>query len=187
MKRITRLIPVVGLVVGLAFGWLVYPHLAFEAEPLAVPFSHLAHVGEDVGMECGDCHDHGRGRSLAMPAMESCLDCHDAIPGIDATADELLAIARPWVSRLEQPEGVRFGHPQHVELAGLECATCHGDHGQSTMSPPVQRNRISQYARALWGRDGLGPARATAGMEMADCVRCHREQAVVQSCLDCHR
>lgn len=188
MSRPLRFVaPLVGVLCGLALGWWGYPHLIFEPEPAGVPFSHSVHTGEDVAMECTDCHDHGAGRSLAMPALAQCADCHDEIPGMTVTIDDPLLEARPWTSSLQQPEGVRFSHPQHLSLAGLECVACHGDHGSSTSVATVQRNRISQYVRALWGRPGLGPRTAGAGMEMGDCVRCHDQNEVVQSCLDCHR
>lgn len=178
---------ILGLACGLVLGWWGYPHLVFERVAAPLPFSHALHTGEDVGMECGDCHDHTSGRALAMPSVGQCADCHDEIGGVELAADPEFAASRPWIASLRQPEGVRFGHPQHVELAGLACAECHGEQASSETSSALYHNRISGYQRALWGRHGLGPAERSPGMEMSDCVRCHEQREVVQSCLDCHR
>ena len=188
MKRFGGSLPwVVGVVTGLALGWWGYAALVFEERVPAVPFSHAVHTGEAVGMTCDDCHRTSNVRAISLPTVDDCTACHMDFPGIDRDLEELLALSEPWPSSLEQPEGVRFSHAQHVDLAGMECSVCHGDHGTSTSAGSVAVNRISGYPRALWGRDGVGPAGGAHAMEMSDCVGCHEQRGVVQSCLDCHR
>ena len=188
MRHVLRLLPLsVGLACGLLLGWWFVPHLLFEARVPIVPFSHAVHAGEDVGMACADCHRASADGAVAMPTLDQCTDCHDGFPGVESDLETLLAAEPIWRSRLEQPEGVHFPHATHVDLAAMDCATCHGDHGASDTATVVYVDRISEYSRALWDRPGVGPGSADHGMDMGDCSRCHDQRGVVQSCLDCHR
>lgn len=188
MNAFLRSLPVaLGALVGLTLGWWILPGVVFEDANPAVPFSHAVHTGDDVGLECDDCHRVRDVRAVSLPTAAQCIDCHDEIPGSDFDLESALARDDLWGSSLRQPEGVHFSHAQHVDLAALACTACHGDHGQAATATVVARNRISGYPRALWGRDGVGPMNDHGAMEMSDCVRCHDQRAVVQSCLDCHR
>lgn len=183
-----------GLVTGLALGWWVYPHLVFESVEQPLDFSHRLHVGEDVGMECLDCHGFEGARTIRVPTTDRCVFCHEEAltdsPDEIRLVEDYIAREREveWLVYSRQPAGVRFAHAQHTELAELECSACHGAHAETETLPPLLRNRISTYSRALWGRGGLGPGDDhPRGLEMSDCDRCHRERDVEQSCLDCHR
>lgn len=182
------------LAVGLALGWLVLPDLFFERVDPPLSFSHAVHTGEDVGLDCASCHGLDETRAITLPTLETCAACHSEMLGDSpqerVLVDEYVAAGREvdWPVHARQPEGVRFSHAQHVVLAELECGACHGDYGQLAATPPLFVNRLSGYPRALWGRGGIGPSPASfASLEMNDCVDCHRDRQVVQSCLDCHR
>lgn len=188
MKVALRSVPwIVGLLCGLAVGWWAVPALLFEERSDVVPFSHALHTGGSVGMDCSDCHRSAVDGDVVLPAVDACADCHESIPGVELTLDDLRRQGCGWDASLRQPEGVRFSHAQHVDLAGLDCAACHGDIGASTAARSIPINRISGYPRSLWGRSGVGPASSSHGMEMSDCAGCHEQREVVQSCLDCHR
>lgn len=192
MKLVTPV--TIGLVCGLAFGWWGYPRLAFEAIEQPLDFSHLTHTGDAVGMDCMDCHAGSDERFVSIPAIEQCAACHESPLTENAVelrlVDEFVTPGREieWLVYSRQPAGVRFSHAQHIELAGLECASCHGGHAATATLPPLYRNRLSTYGRSLWGRGALGPDQgAPRGLDMNDCDACHRERGVVDSCLDCHR
>ena len=180
-----------GLLVGWALGWWAGPALLFETVQPPLAFSHVVHT-EEAGMACADCHGLDPDRAIALPTTSDCALCHESVLGESEAerrlVEEFVVPGRPlvWTASLEQPEGVRFSHAQHVELASLDCEACHAPRGASTDGRGVPLNRISAYPRALWGRDAVGPDPRGA-MEMSDCVDCHRHEAVVQSCLDCHR
>lgn len=188
MKRFGGSLPwVVGIVTGLALGWWGYAAVVFEEQGPVVPFSHAVHTGDAVGMTCADCHRTREVRAVALPTLDDCTMCHGEFPGVEYDLAELQALPELWRSSLAQPEGVRFSHAQHVDLADMDCAVCHGDHGAADAARTVAVNRISGYPRALWGRGPVGPDEASHPMEMSDCVDCHDRRGVVQSCLDCHR
>jgi len=81
-----------------------------------------------------------------------------------------------WAVYARQPENVYFSHAAHVKLAHLECSSCHRDHGQADTLRLYEEDRISGYSRDIW-RD----------MKMDDCVACHRQRGIENSCLDCHK
>lgn len=71
----------------------------------------------------------------------------------------------PWRRIYDVPSHVYYSHRRHVTVAGIECATCHGDIGASTAPPRAPLNDIS----------------------MAFCIACHEEQEVTTDCNACHR
>ena len=93
-----------------------------------------------------------------------------------------------WASYSRQPENVYFSHVTHVKLGAMKCEQCHGDHGATATLRPYQQDRVSGYSRDIWGRPA-GPfgLRAAGGMTMDDCIRCHEQNQLEHSCLDCHK
>jgi predicted CXXCH cytochrome family protein len=71
----------------------------------------------------------------------------------------------PWNRIYDVPGHVYFSHRRHVAVAGVECATCHGDIASSTTPPPAPLNDIS----------------------MAFCIDCHEKEEVTTDCNACHR
>jgi menaquinone reductase, multiheme cytochrome c subunit len=186
---------VLGFVAALAGGWLALPHALYQRIEQPVQFSHLTHSEEAIGMACADCHSlEPGGRFTGIPPLEQCAGCHSEPLGESAAeklfVDDYVATGRevPWLVYARQPENVYFSHAPHIGLAGIECQRCHGDHGISAALPPLERNRISTYSRAIEGRSIVRVGRnRTDGMKMNDCSHCHRERGVVESCLTCHK
>ena len=184
-----------GLLLSLAVGWLVFPLALYETIEQPLQFSHKAHTGESAGMSCEDCHSFREDGSFSgIPRVENCAGCHSEPQG-DSKAESILVDKYvsaereiPWLVYSRQPDNVHFSHVQHVKSAEIPCERCHGPHGHSDRARPFQRNRISGYSRDIWGQSISGIARAEwDGMKMDDCVACHAERGVVDSCLLCHK
>lgn len=188
------LLCVLGLAAGLVAGWVVLPAFLYGRQEQPLPFNHLIHA-EAASMSCEDCHRFADdGSFTGIPATSSCADCHSEAQGdTDAErrlVDDYIAGGHevPWLVYARQPDNVYFSHAPHVRRAGIECRRCHGDHGQSTVTPVYEFNRISTYSRNIWGPRiwGGGPD-AWDSMKMSACVKCHAERGVKDHCLMCHK
>lgn len=178
----------------LAAGWLLFPALLYTSTPQPAQFSHQAH-GEAAGLTCDTCHGFtAEGRFAGIPTTESCAGCHSGLLGETESEKHFFAnFVEPgrevnWLIYSRQPDNVRFSHARHVQVGKMECAECHGPHGESESLKAFERNRISGYSRDIWGprmlRVGLKPGQ---GMKMDDCMACHRDRQVEAGCLGCHR
>ena len=173
-----------GCVIALGMGWVVFPRAMYTTANQPFAFSHSAHTGDKGGMKCEDCHSLGvDGKFSGIPKLEQCAGCHAQPVKGSAAEKEFIAnyVATgheiPWQVSSRQPENVYFSHASHLKLAKLECTKCHGNHGKSATLEPFQRNRVSGYSKAIADRH----------MEMGDCEKCHRENGLKNSCLDCHK
>jgi hypothetical protein len=189
-----RLAFVLGLAGGLAAGWLLLPHLLYERQLQPLNFDHAMHTG-DVGMACADCHAfRADGSFTGIPAVAACADCHSETQGESPAerrlVDDYVVAGRevPWLVYSRQPQNVHFSHAAHVELAGIECERCHGNHGETSSLPPYEVNRLSTYSRRIWGPRvaGGGPGMGDS-MKMSDCSGCHARRGVQDHCLMCHK
>jgi len=194
-KYIGHLSFAIGLFGALAIGWVVFPAMLYEQTEQPMQFNHALHVGDDVGMECDECHGfNDQGEFTGIPGIDNCAECHEEPLG--ETENELRLVEDyisqnreiPWLVYSRQPDNAHFPHAQHVVLAELPCERCHGPHGETTCLRPFERNRLSGYSRDIWGPaiSGMG-TKEWEGMKMDDCTRCHKENGVVESCLDCHK
>ncbi|WP_029898488.1 menaquinone reductase multiheme cytochrome c subunit QrcA [Desulfohalovibrio reitneri] len=169
-----------GLLLGLGFGWFVFPQLLFSEETQPVQFSHRVHM-EDVGMACDECHYYREDGSFnGYPSNEECAMCHFAPTGGDREADKAIdhfvteyyekGVEVPWVTYQEQPDNVYFSHIAHD---GWDCAECHPDIGNADDSPKAYRNRLTGYTKTT--------------MKMWECERCHARSGVSNACYVCHK
>lgn len=149
---------------GLIVRWTVEPKVV---QPIL--FNHSVHI--ENGLDCTDCH-HGAesSRRATIPAIEVCADCHEEAMGeseaealVVASVAESESILWRRVSLL--PEHVYFSHRRHTAVAGIECATCHGD--MASLDEP--------------------PRRALFLETMDDCLQCHADQDATDDCNACHR
>lgn len=195
MKRHSRIPFWGGMALTLVLGWFGLPLVLYEHIEQPVQFSHELHSGENVGVPCEDCHSfHDDGRFNGIPTVEKCAECHSEVLGETENEKRLVEIyvqpnrKIPWQIYARQPENVFFSHAIHSRLAELSCQQCHGEHGNSTMLRPLQRNRISGYSRDIWG-SSISRIRNESweGKKMDDCSRCHADMGVGESCLDCHK
>lgn len=183
-----------GLLGMLLFGWFVFPSLMYKKFEQPIQFSHITHT-ELTGMSCMDCHYiKSDGQFSGIPTNENCSMCHMGVLG--ETEDERIFVEEyllqdrevPWFIYSRQPENVYFPHVHHIQLAEIECESCHGDHGSTESLRPFERNRLSGYSRDIWGpsitRINNPPG---IGMKMNDCIRCHENEELTIGCIGCHK
>jgi cytochrome c2 len=102
-------------------------------QPIA--FSHRIHAGQ-YEIDCKYCHTGVmKGKSATIPTVNICMNCHNRITsGTNTGENEIGKIRRAfeenkpieWVRIHNLPDLAYFNHSQHVNVAGIECQTCHG-------------------------------------------------------------
>jgi len=130
-------------------------------QPIA--FSHKVHAGQ-YEIECKYCHTGAmKGRSANIPSPNICMNCHTQIrSGTNTGESEIAKIVaavetnKPieWVRIHNLPDLAYFNHSQHVNVAGVECQTCHG--------PIEEMDVVKQYSL----------------LTMGWCIDCHRKTDV---------
>ncbi|WP_394776490.1 cytochrome c3 family protein, partial [Flavobacterium sp.] len=153
-------------------------------EPIQpIHYSHKIHAGDNE-INCKYCHSAARvSKNAGIPSLNVCMNCHknisevaestatpeyskafydaqiqklyDAV-GWDKAKQSYTGKTQPvkWVRIHNLPDFVYFNHSQHVNVAGVECQTCHG---------PVQEFEImKQYSK----------------LTMGWCIDCHRKTDV---------
>ncbi|MCC5943457.1 MAG: c-type cytochrome [Bernardetiaceae bacterium] len=124
-----------------------------------IKFSHKLHAGF-YEIDCEYCHTGAsRGKSAVIPSANICMNCHGEIrQGSPEIQKIYQAIENDtpiqWVRIHNLTDLSYFNHSQHVNVAGLECQTCHGE---------VQEMEVVQQVSLL---------------TMGWCINCHREQKV---------
>ena len=139
-------------------------------QPIA--FSHKIHAGEQ-GIDCNYCHHTARdSKHAGIPSLNVCMNCHTYInEGTQTGKTEIYKIyeaigfdpttrtyipdfeEKPveWVRIHNLPDLAYFNHSQHVNVAGVECQTCHG--------PVEEMDELYQYSK----------------LTMGWCINCHLE------------
>jgi mono/diheme cytochrome c family protein len=130
-------------------------------QPIA--FSHKIHAGQ-YEIDCKYCHTGVmKGKSATIPTVNICMNCHNQIKsGTNTGEGEIGKIVRAyqenkpieWVRIHNLPDLAYFNHSQHVNVAGVECQTCHG---------PVQEMDVVRQHSLL---------------TMGWCIDCHRKTDV---------
>jgi hypothetical protein len=191
-----------GLIVSLLVGWILFPQLLYSQKKQPVEFDHVLH-NDLVGEGCESCHFfRDDGSYSGVPTLAQCIDCHEEVNGDDPEevkfVEEYVWNYRevPWLVYSRQPDCVFFSHAAHVKMGGMDCVTCHGNIGQSESLKPYEENRISGYSRDIWGKNIAGIKRNPWDrMKMDDCAACHKKNNVnlasVQTqrggCFVCHK
>lgn len=176
---------IVGLVVSMILGWVIFPALLYSKQKQPFNFNHKLHL-EQVDEDCESCHYfRDDGSFSGIPSLDSCLDCHDEMLG--ESEDEAIFIKEyvekdrevPWLVYSRQPACVYFSHAAHVVLGKMDCEACHGHIGESEVSRVYEENRITGYSRDIWGKNIAGFKRNSWDrMKMDDCAECHAEVGV---------
>ena len=140
-------------------------------QPIA--FSHKLHAGEQ-GIDCNYCHHSAReSKHSGIPSLNVCMNCHTYVNegkseagtqeinkiyeaiGFDPNSKTYISgyDQKPveWVRIHNLPDLAYFNHAQHVNVAGLDCQTCHG--------PIEEMDEVYQYSK----------------LTMGWCINCHRE------------
>lgn len=136
-------------------------------QPIA--FSHKLHAGA-YEIDCKYCHTGVmKGKSATIPSVNICMNCHRAVKTESPQIQKIWAAAdwnaetltfgpnqKPieWVRIHNLPDLAYFNHSQHVNVAGVECQTCHG--------PIQEMDVVKQYSL----------------LTMGWCIDCHRKTDV---------
>jgi len=130
-------------------------------QPIA--FSHKIHA-DQYEIDCKYCHTGVmKGKNANIPSPNICMNCHNQIKSGTNTGDgEIAKIVsayennKPieWVRVHNLPDLAYFNHSQHVNVAGVECQTCHG---------PIQEMDVVRQHSLL---------------TMGWCIDCHRKTDV---------
>ncbi|MFV0539961.1 MAG: c-type cytochrome, partial [Aestuariibaculum sp.] len=166
-----------------AYGYFMQIGIDQGYQPVQpIHFSHKIHAG-DNNIDCKFCHSSARvSKTSGIPSLNVCMNCHKSIYEYngETTAEytkefydgEIKKLydavgwsdedqsytgeTKPvkWVRIHNLPDFVYYNHSQHVEVAGLECQTCHG---------PVEEMEVMyQYS----------------SLTMGWCIDCHRKTEV---------
>jgi hypothetical protein len=192
------LIPIIAFAIGFGAhffpGWIIFPHILYAKKEQPINFNHKLHV-EEMG-ECEACHYFREDGSFSgVPKLATCLDCHEEQLGSHPEEAKLITEyvepgkEIPWLIYARQPQCVFFSHAAHVNMAEMDCFTCHGGIGESTQTKTYQYNRLTLYSRDIWGYNIAGYKKHTWDrMKMDDCAECHLEETGHQgSCFQCHK
>ncbi len=160
------LIIVVGLVVHMQYAVAESRNLGRTqgyAPDQPIKFSHLIHAGENE-IDCQYCHSISRfSLSGGIPSNETCLNCHNVIrEGSLSGRFEINKIHQAhesgqpisWIRVHKLPDHSFFNHAQHVNVANIECQSCHG---------PVETMHLIRQEEDL---------------SMGWCLSCHRDTHV---------
>ncbi len=136
-------------------------------QPIA--FSHKLHAGS-YEINCKYCHTGTlKGKQANIPSPNICMNCHTQIKqespeiqkiyaaiGYDYKTASYTGKQKPieWVRIHNLPDLAYFNHAQHVNVAGIECQTCHG---------PIQEMEVVKQFSLL---------------TMGWCIDCHRKTEV---------
>lgn len=126
-------------------------------QPIA--FSHKIHAGQ-YEIDCNYCHTGVRkSKNANIPSPNICMNCHSAIKTESPEIQKIYAAVEnnepiEWVRIHNLPDLAYFNHSQHVDVAGVECQTCHG--------PIEDMDVVYQHAP----------------LTMGWCINCHRETEV---------
>ena len=137
-------------------------------QPIA--FNHQKHT-QDLHLRCDFCHKYYQiGRHSGLPGADVCRICHVIALGTSPEAaklTELLKTGQPlqFKKLFRLPDYVYYSHRRHVEIAKLDCATCHD--GIADTRVPPQRPLIE--------------------IKMQFCLDCHVARGVTTDCTACHR
>ncbi|MDQ3190775.1 MAG: c-type cytochrome [Bacteroidota bacterium] len=175
-SKLTAIIIILLVIGGMKDGWDalldigVYQGYAPE-QP--IKFSHRIHAGDNA-IACVYCHSAAEeSRHAGIPSANVCMNCHKGIEvGTETGSEEIAKIYKAldydpatltygtnttpikWIRVHNLPDLAYFNHSQHVNVAGLECQTCHG---------PVEKMEIVEQH---------------APLTMGWCINCHRDTEV---------
>lgn len=171
---------ILGIALGAIVGWVLWPNVVMSSKDQPLNFSHKAHI-EGGGMTCDGCHVFREDGSFAgIPKLDKCVECHESAQGSNPEEAKLISDyigpkkEIPWRSYSFQPGCVFFSHAAHVNMAKLDCKTCHEkDMAASTSSPAVRVYILSGYSEGT--------------MTMEECEDCHAKKHTSNACFVCHK
>jgi hypothetical protein len=128
-----------------------------------IKFSHKFHIAE-AGVECAVCHPavktSAKSRDNLFPSHTECGTCHQE--QIDSTCGYCHLNPATIEPRTMPTREVIFSHQKHLDMANVECKTCHVDVDSST------------------------DVRTMHLPGMATCNTCHNDLKASNQCETCH-
>ncbi|MBW1893567.1 MAG: cytochrome c3 family protein [Deltaproteobacteria bacterium] len=177
---------IIGFIASLIVGWIIYPSLLYSKKEQPINFNHSLHM-ELIDDGCQSCHYFREdGTFSGAPTLSECIDCHEEVQG--ESHDEAVFVEEyvsknkevPWFIYSKQPDCVFFSHAAHVQMAEMDCVTCHGHIGESTSLKPYEENRLTGYSRDIWGKNIENmiflKKNTWDRMKMDDCADCHMKE-----------
>ena len=152
-----------------SFAEAVRHFFGIRREPVQpIAYQHKPHL-EKAKLQCEFCHvGVSKGPVASIPGVKDCMVCHQAIATDKPEIQKVAAYEQrgeeiPWqrVYGWNDEAHVRFNHAPHIR-AEVQCATCHGDVPQMTVT-----RRVVDHT-------------------MGFCVSCHQQRKVSNDCLTCH-
>jgi len=171
LKRVKKRY-ILGIVFIGALGWQI--SLLYEAgtalgrqelyEPdQPIKFSHVVHSTENK-IDCQYCHTTVEySKSAGIPDVNVCWNCHSIVrDGTNSGKHQINKVVEAyendipieWIRIHNLQDHAFFSHAQHVNVAGLDCAECHG--------PIEEMDRVRQVT----------------DMSMGWCINCHCDTEV---------
>ena len=108
----------------------------YYAPDQPIKFSHQVH-SDGNQTECIYCHTTAEyAHSAGIPSVNHCMNCHIIVrEGTNSGRFEINKIVEAyenkqpvrWIMVHSLPDHAFFSHAQHVGVAGLDCAECHGE------------------------------------------------------------
>lgn len=128
-----------------------------------IKFSHKVHAGENQ-IDCQYCHTTvGHSKSAGFPDAGVCWNCHSLVrEGSNSGKHQISKVVEAyekgvpieWIRIHNLQDHAFFNHAQHVSVAGLDCAACHG--------AVEEMDRVNQVS----------------DLSMGWCINCHRDTEV---------
>ncbi|MBF0529267.1 MAG: cytochrome c3 family protein [Deltaproteobacteria bacterium] len=181
----------IGVAIGAAVGWGLWPDILYCKKIQPFDFSHKAHV-EKAGQQCEECHKFtADGRFTGVPKFADCLQCHTHNDRQNkdnkneteflvkfVTEDGELKGNPEWHIYSAQPDCAYFSHTAHVKMGKIKCEECHGDHQKTDKLRPFYQNWLTGYSLDV-----------TRSMKMTDCADCHKKRGKPENnaCFVCHK
>jgi cytochrome c553 len=128
-----------------------------------IKFSHVVHAAENQ-IDCQYCHTTVEySKSAGIPDVNVCWNCHSIVrEGSNSGRHQINKVVEAyeqgipiqWIRIHNLQDHAFFSHAQHVAVAEIECATCHG--------AIEEMHRVSQVS----------------DLSMGWCINCHRDSEV---------
>ncbi|MDX2431380.1 MAG: cytochrome c3 family protein [Bacteroides sp.] len=128
-----------------------------------IKFSHVVHAADNQ-IDCQYCHTTvGYAKSAGIPGADVCWNCHSLVrEGSHSGKHQISKVVDAyengvpieWIRIHNLQDHAFFNHSQHVTVAGLDCAACHG--------PIEEMDRVRQVS----------------DLSMGWCINCHRDTEV---------
>ncbi len=151
-KKAVAITSIVVIILLSSYGWNVMWNVGVQqgyAPAQPIKFSHKLHAGL-YEMDCQYCHSGAwQSKNASIPSANVCMNCHSYVQATENYNGEISPEIQKiytaldydpntgqygpnpkpieWIRIHNLPDFAYFNHAQHVNVAGIECQTCHGE------------------------------------------------------------